>query len=159
VRQGDAEVAAAGGEVAGIDFEPAGGNNASVDLELFPLEADTGASFIAVRSTRQEGDEWMKASGELQLFAVKGDDLVEVFAEQVYSLDEPGPGGPGRREELETGVEPGKKRTGGMRNLIATQRSVGSGRTRAVVTFVWDGARYVDKKTLAPPAPDAGPAR
>jgi hypothetical protein len=36
---------------------------------------------------------------------------------------------------------------------------VKSGRTRGVVTYVWDGASYVDKKSIAQPLanPDARP--
>lgn len=92
----------------------------------------------------------MKADEDLQLFAMNGEDLDQVLDVSVYSLDEPGPDGGRRREETETTVEAGKRKTSGMRNLIATQRDTRSGRTRSVVTYVWDGAGYVDKKTLAP---------
>jgi hypothetical protein len=147
-------VATAEEGVAGIDFEPVAGNNGSVDLELFVLEADSGAAFVAVRASAQEGDEQMQAGTDLQLFAVRGDGLAKVLQVTVHALDEPGPDGGRRREETETTVEPGKKKTGGMRNLIGTERDARSGRTRSVVTYVWDGEGYVDKKTLA--APDAG---
>ena len=141
--------------VFGIDFEPAGGNNGSLDLELLVLEPDTGASLIVVRSASQEGDEHMKATTDLELFALNVDELRVVLNHTIYRLDDHGPDGSGMREETETTVEPGKRRTNGMRNLIATERNARTGRTLGVVTFVWNFGEYLDKKTLAP-LPDAG---
>lgn len=145
--------------VAGLDWRAVAGNSGSLELSLFELESESGASYILVRSSEQEGDEQMHAETSEQLFAVRGDglDLVLSLTTRVY--DEPGPMGGGPRQELETELEAGKKKTAGMRNLIAIERNAKSGRTRGVVTYVWNGREYVDKKSIVHPIamPDARP--
>jgi hypothetical protein len=113
-------------------------------LRLLTLEPESGAALIVIEFEDQEfiyGEPTRDDDTDI-LFAVAGDEVAEVL--RVNRRE-----GLGRAATV-TDLEPGKRRTNGVRNLIATERSARSKRQLKVTTFVWTGDKYRDKKELSP---------
>ncbi len=129
--------------IEGLDWEPAGGNAASLELDLLPL-GDT--SLIVVRSHLGEGDERYQEKTDEQLFALDGELLREVFRYRVLARTEPGPDDSEAKSEQRTTLVAGKLRTRGVLNLIGTEERIAPGRGRKITTYIWNGSGYIAKQ-------------
>jgi nucleoid-associated protein YgaU len=132
----------------GMDFEVAAGNSTELGLDVFALTEDNG--LIRTSADVHQGDMSLTVRRDDTLWAVKGEALVAVLEVTTFYERIPAPDEQDVKVRREMALAPGKKRTNGVLNIIGTTHVTDNGKdSTEYTTFVWNGAKYVDKKTLS----------